>query len=83
MEAPMRERSTRPVYQVHDLIPIPEDVPALEVGKGDEGVIRELVLYNDDVTAFVEISYSTGQTRGWISVEVMPEKKVQSYTLES
>ena len=82
MEAPTRERSMRPVYQVHDLIPIPGDVPALGVKRGDEGIIRELVLHNDDVTAFVEISYSTGQTRGWVLVAIMPEEKVLSYTLE-
>jgi hypothetical protein len=72
----------RPVYQVHDLIPIPGDVPALEVTRGDEGIIRQLVLRNDDVIAFVEISYSTGQRRGWIFVEIMPEEKVLGYTLE-
>ena len=82
MEAPTRERNMRLVYQVHDLIPIPEDVPALEIRKGDEGIIHELVLHNDGVTAFVEIPYSTGQTRGWIFVEIMPEEKVLSYTLE-
>jgi hypothetical protein len=72
----------RLVYQVHDLIPIPEDVPILEIRKGDEGIIRELILHNDGVTAFVEITYSTGQTRGWIFVEIMPEEKVLGYTLE-
>lgn len=82
MQAPTRERSGQLVYQVHDLISIPEDVPTLEVEKGDEGTIRELVLHNDSVTAFVEVSYSTGQTRGWIFVEIMPEEKVLSYTLE-
>ena len=82
MEAPARERSGQLVYQVHDLISIPEDVPALEIKSGDEGVIRELVLHNDSVTAFVKTSYSTGQTRGWIFVEIMPEEKVLSYTLE-
>ena len=82
MEAPTLERSMRPVYQVHDLISIPGDVPALEVERGDEGIIRELVLVNESVTAFVEVSYSTGQTRGWILVEITPEEKVLSYTLE-
>ncbi|MCA1718877.1 MAG: hypothetical protein LC781_19310 [Actinobacteria bacterium] len=82
MEAPMRERGRPLVYEVRDLISIPEDVPALEVERGDQGIIRELVLLNDSVTAFVEIPYSTGQTRGWILVEIMPETKVLSYTLE-
>lgn len=82
MEAPTRERGRPLVYQVRDLISIPEDVPALEIERGDEGIIRELVLVNESVTAFVEISYSTGQTRGWILVEIMPEENVLSYTLE-
>jgi hypothetical protein len=82
LEAPTLERSMRPVYQVHDLISIPGDVPALEVERGDEGIIRELLLRNDDVTALVEITYSTGQRRGWIFVEIMPEEKVVCYTLE-
>lgn len=82
MEAPTCERGRPLVYQVRDLISIPEDVPALEIESGDEGIIRELVLVNESVTAFVEVSYSTGQIRGWILVEIMPEEKVLSYTLE-
>lgn len=82
MEVLTRERNMRLVYQVHDLIPIPEDVPTLEISKGDEGIIRELILHNDGVTAIVEITYSTGQTRGWIFMEILPEEKVLSYTLE-
>ncbi len=82
MQAPTRERVRPLVYQVHDLISIPEDVPQLEIERGDEGIIRDLVLLNESVAAFVEVSYSTGQTRGWILVEVMPEEKVLSYTLE-
>jgi hypothetical protein len=82
LEVLTRERNMRLVYQVHDLIPIPEDVPTLEISKGDEGIIRELILHNDGVTAIVEITYSTGQTRGWIFVEILPEEKVLSYTLE-
>ena len=82
MQAPTRERGRPLVYQERDLISIPEDVPELEIEKGDEGIIRELVLLNESVAAFVEVSYSTGQTRGWILAEVMPEAKVLSYTLE-
>ncbi|CAA9427909.1 MAG: hypothetical protein AVDCRST_MAG80-362 [uncultured Rubrobacteraceae bacterium] len=82
MEAPICERGRQLVYEVRDLISVPENVPALEVERGDVGIIRELVLLNDSVTAFVEIPYSTGQTRGWILVEIMPETKVLSYTLE-
>ena len=83
MQAPTRERVRPLVYGVHDLISIPEDVPEFGVERGDEGVIRELVLLNESVAAFVEVSYSTGQTKGWILVEVMPEEKVLSYTLEA
>ena len=82
MQAPTRERGRPLVYQVRDLISIPEDVPELEIEWGDEGIIRELILLNESVTAFVEVSYSTGQTRGWILVEVTPEARVLSYTLE-
>ena len=82
METSTRERSGRLVYQEHDLISIPEDVPGLEVERDDEGIVRELVLLNEGVTAFVEVPYSTGQTRGWVLMQVMPEEKVLSYTLE-
>ena len=82
MQALTRERGRPLVYQVRNLISIPEDVPELEIEWGDEGIIRELILLNESVTAFVEVSYSTGQTRGWILVEVTPEVRVLSYTLE-
>jgi hypothetical protein len=83
LQAPTRERGRPLVYEVHDRISIPEDVPELEIERGDKGVIRELVLINESVAAFVEVSYSTGQTKGWILVKVMPEVKVLSYTLPS
>ena len=46
-------------YQEYDRIP--EDVPALGVEMGDEGVIRSLHLDNETVLAFVVVSYSTRQ----------------------
>jgi hypothetical protein len=67
-------------HQEYDRIPIPEDVPALGVDKGDEGIIRGLHLDNETVLAFVMVSYSTGQTRGWVILEIKPENKVRSYT---
>ena len=67
-------------HQEYDRIPIPEDVPALGVEKGDEGIIRGLHLDNETVLAFVMVSYSTGQTRGWVILEIKPENKVRSYT---
>jgi hypothetical protein len=82
LQAPTSERGRPLAYEVHDLISIPEDVSELEIERGDKGVIRELVLLSESVAAFAEVSYSTGQTKGWILVEVMPEEKVLSYTLE-
>ena len=83
MEMLMRERDVQLIYQMHDRISIPEGIAALEVERGDEGIVRELVLHNDTVTAFVEVFYSTGQTRVWVLLEIMPEEKVLSYALQS
>jgi hypothetical protein len=66
-------------YQEYDRIAIPEDVPALGIEKGDEGVIRGLSLHDETVFAFVMITYSTGQARGWVVVELKPQLKVCSY----
>jgi hypothetical protein len=70
----------RLLHQEHDRIPIPEDVPALGVRKGDEGVIRRLTYLRNTVFAFAMVTYSTGQLRAWVVVEVKPEWKVRSYT---
>jgi hypothetical protein len=70
-------------YQEYDRISIPEDVPALGVQEGDEGVIRGLQLDNETVLALVAIAYSTGQPRGEVTVEIKPSKKVRSYTTAS
>jgi len=72
--------SGRLLYQEHDRIAIPEDVPALGIREGDEGIVRNLELYNDTVFAFVMIIYSTGQTRGWVILEIKPDHKVRSFT---
>jgi len=70
-------------YQEYDRIPITEDVPVLGVEEDDEGVISGLHLDNETVLAFVAITYCTGQMRGWVILEVKPEKKVRSYTTVS
>ena len=44
-------------------------MPALGIRKGDEGIVRNLELYNDTVSAIVMISYSTNQTRGWVIMD--------------
>ena len=72
--------SGRLLCQGHDRVAIPEDVPALGIRKGDEGVVRNLELYNDTVSAFVIITYSTGQTRGWVIMEIKPNYEVRSFT---
>ena len=79
MQAPTT-RSGRLLCQEHNRIPITEDVPTLGIRKGDEGIVRKLDLYNDTVFAFLMITYSTGQTRGWIIVETKPNHKVRSFT---
>ena len=83
MEAPTTAKSTRVLYQEHDRIPIPENIPELGIRKGDEGVIRRLTYLRNTVFAFVMITYSTRQLRGWVVVEIKPERKVRSYTTTS
>ena len=83
MQAPTTAKGTRVLYQEHDRIPIPEDVPELGIRRGDEGVIRRLTYLRNTVFAFVMITYSTGQPRGWVVVEIKPERKVRSYTTAS
>ncbi len=72
--------SGRLLCQEHDHIAIPEDVPALGIRKGGEGIVRNLELYNETVFAFVMITYSTGQPRGWVIMEIKPKYEVQSFT---
>ena len=83
MQAPTSARGTRVPYQEHDRIPIPEDVPELGIRRGDEGVVRRLTYLRNTVFAFVMVTYSTGQLRGWVVVEIKPERKVRSYTTAS
>ena len=79
MEAPTVKSAPLP-HQEHDRLTIPEDVPELGIQKGDEGVIRRLTYLRNTVFAFVTVTYSTGQPRGWVVVEIKPERKVRSYT---
>ncbi len=83
MQAPTSARGTRVLYQEHDRVPIPEDVPELGIRRGDEGVVQRLTYLRNTVFAFVMITYSTGQLRGWVVVEIKPERKVRSYTTAS
>ena len=54
-------------------------MPELGIRSGDEGVIRRLTYLRNTVFAFVIITYSTGQLRGWVVVEVKPERRVRSF----
>ena len=80
MQAPTTAKGARVLYQEHDRMPIPENVPELGIRRGDEGVIRRLTYLRNTVFAFVMVTYSTGRVRGWIVVEIKPERKVRSYT---
>ena len=82
MQAPVT-KSARVVHQEHERIAIPEDVPELGIRRGDEGAIRRLTYLRNTVFAFVMVTYSTGQLRGWVVVEIKPERKVRSYTTAS
>ncbi len=82
MKAPT-VRSAPLLHQEHDRIAIPEDVPELGIREGDEGVVRRLTYLRNTIFAFVMVTYSTGQPRGWVVVEVKPERKVRSFTMAS
>ena len=82
MQAPVT-KSARVVHQEHERIAIPEDVPELGIRREDEGVTRRLTYLRNTVLAFVVVTYSTGQLRGWVVVEMKPERKVLSYTTAS
>ena len=79
MEAPTI-KSTPLLHQEHDRLAIPEDIPELGIRQGDEGVIHRLTYLRNTVFAFVMVTYSTGQPRGWVVVEVKPDRKVRSFT---
>ena len=72
-------KRTRLLHQEHDRVSIPEDVPELGIREGDEGVIRRLTYLRNTVFAFVTVTYSTGQPRGWVVLEIKPGLKVRSY----
>ena len=67
------------LHREYDRIPIPEDVPELGVRAGEEVVIQKLTYPHDTVFAFVAMTFSTGQPKGWVVVEVKPGRKVRSF----
>lgn len=68
------------LYAERDLIPIPGDIPELNVEHGHEGIIEKLDYRNDRVYASVLVTYSTKQPRGMVLMGVAPKKEVISYT---
>jgi hypothetical protein len=81
MDRPERTHNGRLFYREHDLIPIPRDIPDLGISEGERGLVKGLDFHNGRVLALVRVDYSTGQTRGWVEMDVMPEQKVLSYSL--
>lgn len=78
MQTVERSQEKRVFYERHDLIPIPEDIPEIGIEKGGFGTIRTLDFRSDNhVVALVEVSFSTGQTRGRVEVGILPEEKVE------
>lgn len=64
-----------------DVIPIPGDIPSLGVKAGDVGLVKSLDMRNsDELVALIEIFYSTGQTRGWVEINLAPKARVLSHS---
>jgi hypothetical protein len=80
MERPELTQNGRLFYREHDLIPIPRDIPNLGVSEGERGLVKGLDFHNGRVQTLVRVDYSTGQTRGWVEMDVMPEQRVLSYS---
>jgi hypothetical protein len=80
MDRPERTHNGRFFYREHDLIPIPQDIPDLGISEGQRGLVKGLDFHNGRVLALVKVNYSTGQTRGWVEMDVMPEQKVLSHS---
>ena len=78
METRTPPEPSRPLYAGHDLTPIPGNVPALGIEKGNEGVIEKLEYHNDSVYASVLVTHSTHQPKGSILVGLALEEKVLS-----
>jgi hypothetical protein len=73
-------RAETPRYQEHDLVPICEDIPQLDVRRGEEGVIEGLDLRNNTVVAFVKVYRSTRQLKGLVEMRLRPSEGIVSYT---
>ena len=70
-------------YTEHDRIALPEDIPALGVAAGDEGIINWLAYRRNNVYADVTVTYSTQQPRGSVFMEITPKERVLSYSVDA
>jgi hypothetical protein len=80
MDTPERTHNGRLFYREHDLIPIPRDIPEPGISEGQRGLVKGLEFDYGRVLALVKVNYSTGQTRGWVEMDVMSERRVLSYS---
>lgn len=80
MEATASRRAGTPRYQEYDLVPICEDIPQLDVKRGEEGVIHGLDLRNNTVLALVKVYRSTRQLKGLVEMRLRPDEEVVSYS---
>ena len=67
-------------YAEYDRIAFPQDIPALGVTAGSEGIVNRLDYRRNNVYADVTVTYSTQQPRGSVLMEITPEKKILSYS---
>ena len=80
MEATAARRTETPRYQEYDLVPICEDIPQLDVRRGEEGVIEALDLRNNTVVACLKVYRSTRQLKGLVEMRIRPDEEVVSYS---
>jgi hypothetical protein len=80
MVRPERMHNGRLFYREHDLIPIPRDIPELGISEGQRDLVKGLEFDYGRVLALVKVNYSTVRTRGWVEMDVLPERRVLSYS---
>jgi hypothetical protein len=80
MDASAPLRAGTPRYQEHDLVLICEDIPQLDVKRGDEGVIEDLDLRNNTVVACVKVYRTTRQLKGLVEMRIRPDEEIVSYS---